>query len=64
MAESNGKGNSKGEKCDLCGRPAVGFQVMGCCGYHVCEDHADPHLRDLKPGEKLEWGACFFWRYE
>ncbi len=51
------------EKCDVCGRVAIGIQVMGCCASKVCEDHADPHLKALKPGEKLEWGACFFSRY-
>ncbi|MDI9632881.1 MAG: hypothetical protein QFX32_02350 [Methanolinea sp.] len=51
------------EKCDLCGRPAIGLQVMGCCGYRVCEDHADPRLRDLEPGGRLEWGGCYFMRF-
>lgn len=51
------------EKCDICGKTAIGIQAFGCCAVKVCEDHADSRLKDLKPGEKQEWGACFFYRY-
>jgi len=53
-----------GKRCDVCGRDAIGVQILGCCGSTVCEEHADAQLKSLKPGEKKEWGACFFYRYE
>ena len=56
----------QGEKrtCDVCGKDAIGIQILGCCGSTVCEEHAADMLKDMKPGEKKEWGACFFYRYE
>ncbi len=50
--------------CDICGKEAIGIQCLGCCGTTVCGDHALPILRDLKPGEKKDWGACYFYRFE
>ncbi|MCQ8894495.1 MAG: hypothetical protein NQU46_07705 [Methanolinea sp.] len=51
------------KRCDICGAHAIGIQVMGCCGFLVCEEHADPQLKSLSPGEKREWGACYFYRF-
>jgi len=51
-------------RCDVCGDKAIGMQMLGCCGYAVCEKHADMLLKALSPGEKKEWGACFYWRYD
>jgi hypothetical protein len=25
--------------CDVCGREAIGLQIMGCCTAIVCEEH-------------------------
>jgi len=50
--------------CDVCGKEAIGIQILGCCSSSVCEEHALAPMRDMKPGEKKEWGGCFFWRYE
>ncbi|OPX69185.1 MAG: hypothetical protein A4E37_00748 [Methanoregulaceae archaeon PtaB.Bin056] len=57
---------SAGEKrtCDVCGRQAIGIQILGCCGSTVCEQHAEDRLKRMRPGEKMEWGACYFYRYE
>jgi hypothetical protein len=52
-----------GQVCDVCGREAIGFQIMGCCTAVVCEEHAEPMLRGLKPGEIREWGICCFQRF-
>jgi hypothetical protein len=52
------------KRCDVCGEEAIGMQMLGCCGYAVCEKHADMLLKALSPGEKKEWGACFYWRYD
>jgi len=49
--------------CSLCGKEAIGLQILGCCTYLVCEEHADPMLRKLKPGEIREWGICCFQRF-
>jgi len=49
--------------CHVCGKPAIGMQIFGCCPSTVCEDHAEKILLSMKPGEKSEYGACFFWRY-
>ena len=40
------------------------MQIMGCCTAFVCEEHAGPMLRELKPGELKEWGICCFQRFE
>lgn len=50
--------------CQICGKPAIGMQILGCCEVIVCEDHAEQVLADMKPGEKKEYGACYFWRYQ
>ena len=52
------------KRCDICGDEAIGIQELGCCSYAVCEEHADALLKELSPGEKKEWGACFYWRYD
>ena len=49
--------------CDVCGKEAIGMQIMGCCTSVVCEEHADAMLRGLKPGEIKEWGICCFQRF-
>jgi hypothetical protein len=50
-------------KCEYCDKDAEGYQGFGCCFAYVCMDHADTFLRDLKPGEKLSSGECYFWRF-
>ncbi|MCQ1537645.1 hypothetical protein FTO68_01380 [Methanocalculus taiwanensis] len=50
-------------RCTICGEKAVGCQVYGCSGSYVCLLHADAHLLNLKPGERKEWGACYFLRF-
>ncbi len=50
--------------CDVCGKEAIGIQVLGCCASTVCSEHAEQMLRELNPGEKKTWGACYFERYE
>ena len=49
--------------CSVCGKAAIGLQIMGCCHSVVCEEHAEPMLRQLKPGELKEWGVCCFLRF-
>ena len=39
------------------------MQIMGCCTSFVCEEHAEPMLRELKAGEIKEWGICCFHRF-
>ena len=56
--------NEVKKTCDVCGRKAIGIQVLGCCGSVVCEVHAEDRLKHMSPGEKIEWGSCFFYRYE
>jgi len=50
--------------CDICEKEAIGVQCLGCCSVTVCEDHAEGFLKELKPGEKKEWGACYYYRYQ
>ncbi len=50
-------------KCEYCEKDAIGYQGFGCCSAYVCLDHADQFVLDLKPGEKLISGECFFERY-
>jgi hypothetical protein len=50
--------------CDVCGKEAIGIQCLGCCASTVCAEHAEEMLRDLKPGEKKEWGICYYYRFE
>ncbi|HII77082.1 MAG TPA: hypothetical protein HA264_08660 [Methanolinea sp.] len=51
------------DACSVCGKKAIGYQIFGCCGSSVCEEHADPKLRNLHSGGKLKWGDCYFFRY-
>lgn len=39
------------------------MQTLGCCASTVCEEHAESQLREMKPGEKKEWGICYFVRF-
>lgn len=49
--------------CQVCTKPAIGMQILGCCAVIVCEDHADPTLLGMQPGERFECGACYYVRY-
>ena len=49
--------------CDVCGQEAIGMQILACCASTVCTLHAEPMLRELAPGEKKEWGVCYYWRF-
>lgn len=49
--------------CQVCGKPAIGMEILGCCKCVVCEEHASMHLRNLSPGEKLISDACYYVRY-
>jgi hypothetical protein len=51
------------KRCAVCGAPAIGTQVMGCCAAEVCAAHAHPSLLALAPGESRAEGDCYFWRY-
>ena len=50
-------------KCDYCEKDAIGYQGFGCCSAYVCLDHADTFVLNLKPGEKLISGECYFERF-
>ena len=50
--------------CDFCGDAAIGVQILGCCKQEVCYRHAEPQLREMKPGEEKSWGICYFVRYD
>ncbi|MEN6518130.1 MAG: hypothetical protein ABFC38_08025 [Methanospirillum sp.] len=50
--------------CEVCGREAIGIQSLGCCATTVCAEHAEPALRDAKPGETVVGDACCFLRFE
>ena len=52
------------QRCEHCGRKAIGFQSFGCCSDYVCADHADSLLLALKPGEKQAFGECYLERFE
>ncbi|HDQ07751.1 MAG TPA: hypothetical protein ENN44_03085 [Methanoculleus sp.] len=56
--------NDKRPICEFCGEPAIGVQILGCCKQEVCHRHAEQLLRDMKPGERKEWGVCYFVRYD
>ena len=30
--------------CQVCGKPAIGMEILGCCKCVVCEEHASIHL--------------------
>lgn len=49
--------------CQICGKPAIGLEILGCCKAVVCEEHASLFLRNLLPGQRLEAGACYYVRY-
>lgn len=49
--------------CEVCGKPAVGMQILGCCAMTVCADHAQSFLLELAPGEKKNYETCFYWRF-
>lgn len=50
-------------KCERCGKDAIGFQSMEGGFECVCQEHADPLLLALKPGEKKSYGVCYLERY-
>jgi len=50
-------------KCEYCDKDAIGYQGFGCCSAYVCLDHADTFVLNLKPGEKLSSGECYFERF-
>ncbi len=52
------------QRCEHCGRAAIGFQSFGCCSAYVCADHADSLLLALKPGEKQAFGECYLERFD
>ncbi|WP_167998857.1 hypothetical protein [Methanosphaerula palustris] len=52
------------EKCEYCGKDAIGLQSFEGSFAYVCEDHADGLLRALKPGEKKSYGVCYLERYD
>jgi hypothetical protein len=52
------------KKCEYCEKDAIGYQGYGCCAAYVCLDHADRLVLDLKPGEKLASGECYFERFD
>jgi len=49
--------------CQVCGKPAIGMQILGCCQSVVCSEHAEKILVSMVPGERQEWGSCYFWRF-
>lgn len=53
-----------GERCDFCEKKAIGMQILGCVTQHVCEDHAEEMLAAMSPGERKEWGICYYIRYD
>ena len=50
--------------CQVCGKEAIGIQSFGCCASTVCAEHAEPPLREAKPGETVAWESCAFHRFE
>ncbi|HWQ67107.1 MAG TPA: hypothetical protein VN372_09570 [Methanospirillum sp.] len=55
--------STKKPLCQVCGEEAIGMQILGCCPSEVCSGHAEKILAEMKPGERKESGACYFWRY-
>lgn len=51
------------EVCEVCGRPAIGMQSLGCCASTVCTEHAAPALRDARPGEMIVTECCVYHRF-
>lgn len=54
---------TKNSRCDFCAKAAIGMQILGCVTQNVCEDHAEKMLAEMKPGERKDWGECYFVRY-
>ncbi|GAB7015929.1 hypothetical protein JCM10550A_12970 [Methanogenium cariaci] len=50
-------------RCDFCEKKAIGMQILGCVSQNVCEDHAEQMLVEMKPGERKDWGECYYIRY-
>ena len=50
--------------CQVCGAEAIGIQSLGCCATTVCDAHAEPGLRDARPGETIIWESGVFVRFE
>lgn len=50
--------------CEICGAEAIGIQSVGCCATTVCHAHAEPGLRDARPGETIVWESGVFVRFE
>jgi hypothetical protein len=50
--------------CEVCGKEAIGVQSLGCCAAIVCAEHAEPALRDAKPGEMVISECCVFRRFD
>ncbi len=55
--------DSERQTCTICGRKAIGFQSLGCCAATVCDEHAEPGLRGMKPGETVIWEAGVYYRF-
>lgn len=51
------------QRCDFCVKKAIGMQILGCVPQNVCEDHAEKMLVEMKPGERKNWGICYYVRY-
>jgi hypothetical protein len=49
--------------CEYCEKDAIGFQSLEGSFACVCQDHADPLLLALKPGERKVYGVCILERY-
>lgn len=49
--------------CEVCGKEAIGMQSLGCCAATVCLEHAEPALRQAKPGEMVVTECCVFHRF-
>jgi hypothetical protein len=49
--------------CQVCGKSAIGIEILGCCKVVACEEHASQFLRNLSSGERLEAGTCYYVRY-
>ncbi len=43
---------AENQKCEYCGKEAIGLQSLEGAFAYVCKDHADGLLLALKPGEK------------
>jgi hypothetical protein len=52
------------QKCERCGKDAIGLESMEGGFEYVCEDHADSLLLALKPGEKKVYGVCVLERFK